>query len=456
MNRYLLKIYILVFSISIFMFSNAFGAADSVRFSVGTARMDITPDARVKNWVTGKPYEGITDSLSVSAIVLSDGENKVVMVSWDLVDAGESATDEVRKRVSSKLDIDKANIWVSGTHNHSAPWSPVYNEGYRGKERDTWWAIRYMPEQNEDPFFKKWMEYLMDQTLKAVTVANESLQETTVWIGRADASEFMNNRRPRAPQWGVAEDNTPKGYGYKHEAWNPKVLPGGFSYGPLDRTLSLVSFRDDKGNNIVSFFNTAIHAVSIYPYSNAISSDWPGEAAKKIGARIGGQAVFFQGAAGDVNPWKRGSQAVKEMGEGIADLAEAAFQYSVRLTNSELRVYTAKIGLPLNENGKERTGMDHVDAEVKLITMGPLAFVSLPGEPLTDLGKSIREHSSFPQTIVLGYSNGNGVHYVGMPCEQKFGGYEMTMGTVGEKEAGIMLVETANRLLDQAYEDVKK
>src|SRR5690606_11450463 len=125
MNRYLLKIYILVFSISIFMFSNAFGAADSVRFSVGTARMDITPDARVKNWVTGKPYEGITDSLSVSAIVLSDGENKVVMVSWDLVDAGESATDEVRKRVSSKLGIDTASIWVRGRHKHSARWAPV-------------------------------------------------------------------------------------------------------------------------------------------------------------------------------------------------------------------------------------------------------------------------------------------------------------------------------------------
>src|SRR5690606_41910235 len=99
MNRYLLKIYILVFSISIFMFSNALGAADSVRFSVDTARMDITPDARVRNWVTEKPHEGITGSFTVRAMALSDGENKVVMVSLDLVDASESATDEVRKRV---------------------------------------------------------------------------------------------------------------------------------------------------------------------------------------------------------------------------------------------------------------------------------------------------------------------------------------------------------------------
>lgn len=437
------------------MFSSAFGSADSVRFSVGSASMDITPDVKVKNWVTGKPYEGIADSLSVNAVVLSDGENKVVMVSWDLVDAGESATDEVRKRVSSELGIDKNHIIVSGTHNHSAPWSPVYNEGYRGKEKDTWWAIRYMPEQNDDPPFKRWMEYLMDQTLKAVIAADQSLKEATVWMGRADASEFMNNRRPRVPQWGVAEDNTPKGYGYKHEAWNPKVLPGGSTYGPLDRTMSLISFRDSNGNNIVSFFNVAIHAVSIYPYSNEISSDWPGETAKRISERIGGQAVFLQGTAGDVNPWKRGREAVEEMGKGLTELAEAAFQYSVRLVNSELKVYTAKIGLPLNESGKERTGLENVDAEIKLITLGPLAFVSLPGEPLTDLGKGIREHSPFPQTVVLGYSNGNGIHYVGMPCEQKFGGYEMTMGTVGEKEAGSMLVETANRLLDQAYEDVK-
>lgn len=450
------KLTVLFFTVVMLICNSVLGAIDSVKVSVGAASMDITPDVNVKNWVTGKPYEGITDSLSVHAVVLNDGMNKVVMVSWDLVDAGESATDEVRKRVSSKLGIDKAHIMVSATHNHSAPWSPVYNNGYRGKENDTWWAIRYMPEQNSDPSFKKWMEYLMDQTVRAVSAANESLEPATVWVGRADASEFMNNRRPRKPQWGVAEDNTPNGYGYKHESWNPKVLPGGATYGPMDRTMSLVSFRDNNGNNIISFFNVAIHAVSVYPYSNEISSDWPGEASKKISSRIGGQAVFLQGTAGDINPWKRGREAVENMGEGLAELAEAAYKHSVRLVSSDLKVYTAKIGLPLNDSGKERTGLENINSEIKLITMGPLAFLSLPGEPLTDLGKNIREHSPFPQTIVLGYSNGNGVHYVGMPCEQKFGGYEMTVGTVGEKEAGSMLVNTASRLLDQAYEGVKK
>src|SRR5690554_3065144 len=113
MSMYSSKLTVLFFTVVMLICNSVLGAIDSVKVSVGAASMDITPDVNVKNWVTGKPYEGITDSLSVHAVVLNDGMNKVVMVSWDLVDAGESATDEVRKRVSSKLGIDKAHIMVS-------------------------------------------------------------------------------------------------------------------------------------------------------------------------------------------------------------------------------------------------------------------------------------------------------------------------------------------------------
>src|SRR5690606_19286565 len=68
---------------------------ESIKLSVGVASMDITPDARVKDWVTGKPYSKINDPLSVKTLILGDGESKIVIVAWDLVDAGESATDEV-------------------------------------------------------------------------------------------------------------------------------------------------------------------------------------------------------------------------------------------------------------------------------------------------------------------------------------------------------------------------
>ncbi|HYH55793.1 MAG TPA: hypothetical protein VD772_04230 [Anseongella sp.] len=85
-----------------------------------------------------------------------------------------------------------------------------------------------------------------------------------------------------------------------------------------------------------------------------------------------------------------------------------------------------------------------------MISIGSLALVTLPGEPMTELGTAIRERSPFPQTLVLGYSNGNGVHYVGMPGEKTYGGYETgSQASIGTDKAGLLLVETALDLLNR-------
>ncbi len=426
--------------------------SEDIPLFVGVSKMNITPDAKVKNWVTGKPYTGIEDSLYVHALVLNDGKDKAVIISWDLVDAGESATDEARKAISKDLGIPVGRILVNASHTHSAPWAPVYSKGYRGNERDTWWTIRHMPAQNSDPDFKKWMANLLKQTVKATRQANDAAKPATMWISRANASEYMNNRRARAPKTGVAEANIPSGYNYNHPDWNPNVLMGGEAFGPLDRTMTLVSFRDANGSNIASLFHLSVHAVAIYPYSEAISADWPGEASKQISKTLGGEAIFIQGTAGDVNPWKRGRKAVDEMGKGLANYAEDMYKLSARLQTDSIKVKRGTVALPLSDVGIERIGQDSVNAEVQVIVLGSLALVSLPGEPLTDLGTAIRKDSPYPQTLVLGYSNGNGVHYVGMPGEKARGGYEMDSGTVGTGTAGQKLVDLALKLLYQEKE----
>lgn len=437
------------FSISASRVSVPHDPATSQLFA-GVAKCNITPHVKVKNWVTGKPYGFIEDSIYVRALVLNDGSNKIVIVVWDLVDAGESATEEVRKGISAALNIPADHIVVNASHNHSAPWAPVYKAGYRGKERDTWWAVRYMPAQNSDPYFKEWMSLLVSQTVKAARQASAYMQPATLWIGRINASKYMYNRRPRAPKWGIEESGIPKGYNMLHKDYDPNVLVGGAAFGPMDRTMTLVSFRDPEGKTIASVFHLAIHAVSIYPFSEAISGDWPEEAARRISAAIGGEAVFLQGNAGDIVPWKRGRAAVSEMGEGLGAYARSAYQLSAKLKPAKFNAIRGTVGLPLSERGKERTGLDTVTAEVQVITYGSLAIVTLPGEPLTGLGNAIREQSPFPQTLVLGYSNGNGVHYVCMPDEKVYGGYEVEIGTSGTEQAGKVLEEFAVRLLQKA------
>lgn len=398
---------------------------------IGFSIQNITPHPDTKNWIGGQPFDGVHDSLYVRALALNDGQNEAIIISWDLVDAGESATDEVRKAISSQLSIPLKHILVNAVHNHSAPWCPVYQEGYRGKERDTHWALINLSPQNDEPHFKEWMGRLIRQTAKAARQAHETMQTATLWIGRSEVSEYLYNRRPRIPKWGIEESNG---------------LMGGATYGPMDRTMTLISFRDRAGKNIASIYHLSCHAVSIYEHSKAISGDWPAEANKRIADAIGGSVFFLQGTAGDITPRRRGREGAIEMGMGLAHYAKMAYQTSARLASGPIDVHSIITQLPLNEKGKNRTGLNSVKAEVQLITLGSLALVTLPGEPLTDLGTAIRKASPFPQTLVLGYSNGNGVHYVGMRGEISRGGYEMN-STIGTDDAGEVLVNAAIKLL---------
>src|SRR5690625_1598932 len=99
---------------------------DSGDLQAGIASQSIPQGVKVKNWVTGDPYPEIRDSIYTRALVLSAGDQKVVLIQWDLVDAGESATARVRAKVSEALNIPEYNILVNASHNHSAPWAPVY------------------------------------------------------------------------------------------------------------------------------------------------------------------------------------------------------------------------------------------------------------------------------------------------------------------------------------------
>ena len=423
---------------------------DDASLFFGIANRDITPDPAVLDWVTGRPYGEVHDQIYVRAAVIGDGEERAVIISWDLVDAGDSATWEVRESISAELGIPVENILINATHNHSAPWSPVYSDDHRGDEQDTWWATRYMPPQNDEPHFSAWMELLVNQTTAAAAEAVESMQPASLWIGRADVGQYLYNRRPQHPDSGIAESRYKGSFNFRSDDWDPGVLQGGARFGPLDRTMTVLTFRDESDGVIGTMFHLANHAVSIYPYMEGISGDWPAETVHQISRNLGGEAIFLQGTAGDVTPWRRGPEAVQEMSRGLAGRAVAADRHSARLETGKLLTSRAVAGLPLTQAGKERTGLDALASEVQVIRLGTLALVTLPGEPLTDLGMEIRERSPFPHTLVLGYSNGNGVHYVGMPGEKSRGGYEMQeTSNLGTDEAGLILVELAVRQLKE-------
>lgn len=415
----------------------------------GVAREDITPDPATLNWITGKPYGTVLDPLAVQALVLDDGQSKAVLVRWDLPDVSESARDEVRRTIGSALGVPEENILVHASHTHSAPWAPTYRNGYRGKERDTWWSIRYMPPQDDDPPYRKWKERLIAGAVNAARRAVATARPVTLSIGRIAVGEFLYNRRRRTAEWGLADPNAKSIMSNGKGDWVPEVLLAGSTFGPMDRTLSLVFFRDAADQPVASLFHVACHAVAIYPEdADRISADWPGAATREFATVLGGENLFLQGCAGDITPsWPRGVAATATAAKGLAEKAGVAARYRATLVPGRLFTGRATVNLPLTPEARTRLGADVVAAEVQVIVCGPLALVAIPGEPLTDIGTMIRERSPFPQTLVLGYSNGNGVHYVGLPGEKARGGYEAGRAGAGTDECGTLLIDAAGRVL---------
>ena len=444
-----------LFALFVVLVHLAAAAEPAPTIRAGAARADITPETTVLNWVSGKPYGTVLDPLYVQALVLEQDGAKAVILRYDLTGISESLREEVRKAVGAALAMPGENIMLNASHSHSAPWSPIFADSLRGRERDNWWAIRFMPAQNNHPPFKRWMDRLIAGSVEAAKKALESARPATVNLGRVAVGEYLYNRRPRAPAWGLAGGRAPA-IPASHPDWNAEILQGGASFGPMDRTLAIVSFRGADNKTIASLYHVALHAVSVYPSNPAISADWPGAASRAIASVLGGEALFLQGCAGDITPWKRGEAANATLAGGLATKAQLAMRQSAALTTTPLLSGRAVVDLPLTPAGKDRTGLDVLETEIQVITCGPLAFVALPGEPLTDVGTAIREKSPFPQTLVLGYSNGDGIHYVGMPGEKARGGYEMGAAGAGTDAAGGLIVDTALRVLRSLHDKVPK
>jgi hypothetical protein len=116
-------------------------------------------------------------------------------------------------------------------------------------------------------------------------------------------------------------------------------------------------------------------------------------------------------------------------------------------TENELRLATAKATQAGWRAGDARLyyGQEWIEWEMQCIRIGPLALLSVAGEPFIEIAQRIVAESPFEHTLVSGYSNG-GFGYI--PTREAFaeGGYEIE-ATPFSPDAADALVAEAVRLL---------
>jgi hypothetical protein len=100
-------------------------------------------------------------------------------------------------------------------------------------------------------------------------------------------------------------------------------------------------------------------------------------------------------------------------------------------------------------NARTYFGKETIDWELHCIRIGPIALLSVAGEPFMEIAQRIVAQSPFEHTLVCGYTNG-GLGYIPTREAYSEGGYEIE-ATFFSPDAADKLVAEGLRLLGDMH-----
>ena len=248
------------------------------------------------------PSTSMHDPVFARALLLDDGETKLLVVSCDLLGLAPETVAELRLRIQARAAIPHGNIMICCTHTHSGPASAPCrgNLGY----------LDY-----------KWLEEAKARIVKLTETLPGELQDATLSVGTTLVREIGHNRQD--------------------------------SSHPFDEELMAVSV-DASDGNIATMVNYSAHAVVMGGGNLAISGDFPAAVSSHLQRMTGGIGLYLQGACGDVNPhaYLRDGPTtfddVDLIGRRLAEAAAEALKDAEKTSDVRLAVARKYIDIPID------------------------------------------------------------------------------------------------------------
>lgn len=269
----------------------------------GVAKTDIT------NYEAGP----VSDPLYAKALVLTDDQTTVVLITIDAVSIGEIGTigndflGNVRARLQKDHGIVPAHVLVNASHCHGVV-SPN-------------------------------VETL---TVQAVHDAAANLVAVTAGCGSGHEDRIMENRRLRLKDGSEAD--------VRHAYALPaSELVAGI--GPVDPEIGILRLDRADGTPLAVVYNFACHPIQGVP-GKKNTADFPGFASKVIEENAGGEtmAFFVQGCAGDINPAQYKDVHIARDAEPFGNYLGLSVLRALRTIatkdKSDLHILNEKMSLP--------------------------------------------------------------------------------------------------------------
>lgn len=460
----------------------------------GVARADITPPVGIPhmNWGSATHIESDgTDPLGMraTALVLSDGRKKFVMVDIDTIGLG--GTDEIITRAAARSGIPAEHIRLGASHTHAGPLLSA-DKGPAGTD-----LTRYRAMMN------RYREVVADKIVGAIQEAVSQLRPVHMYGARGLGTINVNRR-------------------FRGGSGGPPAV-GRNKDGYVDRELVVFRMDDSQGKPYAILINYQTHGTVLAYENRKVSPDWIGMTRKVVeDALPGSTALFFQGAAGNQGPiegftgdlnvahrlgatlgyqalgvamgietvkrepvfegyvestayqakqhWRvsgprdqtlrfatkiievpRRQYEATEIDAMATQVAEAQKRFAAFKKGDESRAaYQAAARLrrlsDLLNRWKQPPSSEPVTVQLQVLRIGELAIVAMPGEPFAEIGAAVKKASPFAFTMFCGYSSGVGGGYMPTESEFQYRGYEVE-GTRYGKGAAETVIRAAGDLL---------
>lgn len=255
--------------------------AQAGTFRVGAATREVTPREPVPMWGYGDRHgrlsEGVMEPLMATAVVIEAGEAKLAVVGLDLGRSpNEASLARIRQQIREQAGIEHSMI--AGSHTHNGPVLELSDAPGRGRGPfDA--ALRYYEQ--------------LEQTLvEVILLADARLAPALLAAGSVELDDYNRNR-------------------------HSKIQPA-----PVDRTLGILRFDHAQTRQpIAVLVNFAAHPTSIPSTSMQFSPDYVGALRTHIESKLGGAAVFMQGASGDLSTNRGPFGDHEKYGEALGEQA---------------------------------------------------------------------------------------------------------------------------------------
>lgn len=392
----------------------------SQQIKVGAASRIITPDPLLP--VSGgmgptRPATKKLGELTVRAVVLEQGATKAAIVSVDALGFPSVLVQRVAKKVK---DIPLQNIVVGATHTHSGPDFYAFPDGKGGHTGDL-----------------KYIDRVCDLMAEAINEAAMNTRSSTVRVAT-----------------GKVEGQVAYNY-YAIELYDPRA--------------GILQFADADGKTIATLVNYAIHPEVLGNEVGALSPDLIGPLCDRIESKVGGMAIFMNGAQGGMitadnrelskiadplaGRWidKREWSECLRIGEKLADealriisaaepLADVPLQCEHRMVEFPVDsdalwgvVQYSPLDYPRNEN---RT----ISSRINLIQIGSARIATIPGEALPNIGFYLKRKMSGEHNMLFGLTNDAFGYILTEVDFSSFSRYEyVSRVSLGEKTGTILI-----------------